>query len=612
MEKRWTLFLIITVLIYLFFMNRIAQEQKKRQRQKELAGTQETIEGGKELGKISTEADMGTTVSRLRAEIPPGEKRPTTPALPREKEREKETIIPIQTDLYRIELTNRGGRPARWDLLKMSTGGKDEQTSHIASLVEPLNDDVDRELPSEVDFREYNSRQSYSLLNRLLFKHQITRLPNGDIDVLFTSPPQEGVSITKRFLFRKNSCLTDLTITLHNNTKGDIVINDDGRGLGVSWGPGFGQLFNIQDTYEKRYASSVYSLTNGITKGLRPSETAQNVTGEVVWGGQNTRFLLAAIIPTGEKGVAFTSVIRPKNIINPGSQERIPQLPPASATIWTKKTSLPAEGSRTQTYKIFAGPREYNLLKRSGFELSRAMFYTHWGWMRALCILLLYILDWLHGLLNNYGVSIIGLTIIVRIITLFPTYKGMKIQAKAMAEQAKIRPLIEALNEKYKDNPQLKNKKLMELYKEHGINPLGFLRGCLPLLLQMPIFIALYFLLSESSELRGAGFLWIKDLAAPDRLVSFGTTLPLLGPYLNFLPILMGISQVFVSMFSSTAVADPNQKMMTYFFPIFFTFILYNLSSGLILYWLVSNILQAAQQFYINRHMKKEKAAQGA
>jgi len=612
MEKRWTFFLIITVLIYLFFMNRIARQQRERQRQKELAGTQETIEGGKELGKISTEADMGTTVSRLRAEIPPGEKRPTTPALPREKEQEKETIIPIQTDLYRIELTNRGGRPARWDLLKMSTGGKDEQTSHIASIVEPLNDDVDRELPSEVDFREYNSRQSYSLLNRLLFKHQITRMPNGDIDVLFTSPLQEGVSITKRFLFRKNSCLTDLTITLHNNTKGDIVINDDGRGLGVSWGPGFGQLFNIQDTYEKRYASSVYSLTNGITKGLRPSETAQNVTGEVVWGGQNTRFLLAAIIPTGEKGVAFTSVIRPKNIINPGSQERIPQLPPASATIWTKKTTLPAEGSRTQTYKIFAGPREYNLLKRSGFELSRAMFYTHWGWMRALCILLLYILDWLHGLLNNYGVSIIGLTIIVRIITLFPTYKGMKIQAKAMAEQAKIRPLIETLNEKYKDNPQLKNKKLMELYKEHGINPLGFLRGCLPLLLQMPIFIALYFLLSESSELRGAGFLWIKDLAAPDHLVSFGTPLPLLGLYLNFLPILMGISQVFVSMFSSTAVADPNQKMMTYFFPIFFTFILYNLSSGLILYWLVSNILQAAQQFYINRHMKKEQAAQGA
>jgi len=612
MEKRWTFFLIITVLIYLFFMNQIARQQRERQRQKELAGTPETIEGGKEQGKISTEADMGTTVTRPRAEIPSGEKRLTTPAPPREKEQEKETIIPIQTDLYRIELTNRGGRPARWDLLKMSTGGKDEQTTHIASIVEPLNDDVDRELPSEVDFREYNSRQSYSLLNRLLFKHQLTHLPNGDIDVLFTSPLQEGVSITKRFLFRKNSYLTDLTITLHNNTKGDIVINDDGRGLGVSWGPGFGQLFNIQDTYEKRYASSVYSLTNGITKGLRPSETAQNVTGEVVWGGQNTRFLLAAIIPTGEKGVAFTSVIRPKNIINPGSQERIPQLPPASATIWTKKTTLPADGLRTQTYKIFAGPREYNLLKRSGFELSRAMFYTHWGWMRALCILLLYILDWLHGLLNNYGVSIIGLTIIVRIITLFPTYKGMKIQAKAMAEQAKIRPLIEALNEKYKDNPQLKNKKLMELYKEHGINPLGFLRGCLPLLLQMPIFIALYFLLSESSELRGAGFLWIKDLAAPDRLVSFGTPLPLLGSYLNFLPILMGISQVFVSMFSSTAVADPNQKMMTYFFPIFFTFILYNLSSGLILYWLVSNILQAAQQFYINRHMKKEKAAQGA
>jgi YidC/Oxa1 family membrane protein insertase len=175
-----------------------------------------------------------------------------------------------------------------------------------------------------------------------------------------------------------------------------------------------------------------------------------------------------------------------------------------------------------------------------------------------------------------------------------------------MAEQAKLRPYIQELNEKYASNPQLKNKKLMELYKEHGINPLGFLRGCLPMFIQMPIFISLYFLLSESFELRGAGFLWIKDLSAPDHLIKFGISLPLLGEYLNLLPILMGVSQILVSRFTSSASADPSQKSMMYFFPIFFTFIVYSLSSGLVLYWLTSNFLQAGQQFIINKHMKKE------
>ena len=282
----------------------------------------------------------------------------------------------------------------------------------------------------------------------------------------------------------------------------------------------------------------------------------------------------------------------------------------SSASLWLKKTTLPAGESHTYQFKLFVGPRKYNLLRESGHNLSSAMFYTHWWWVRGLCIILLHILHWLYGFLQNYGLAIIGLTLLVRIATYPLTHKGMKLQAKAMAEQAKIRPYIEELNEKYKDNPGLKNKKLMELYKEHGINPLGFIRGCLPLFIQMPIFISLYFLLSESFELRGAGFLWIKDLSSPDKLIAFGKALPILKwEYLNLLPILMGVSQILVSRFSSTAAADPSQKTMMYFFPLFFMFIVYNLSSGLVLYWLVSNILQAGQQFIINKHMKKEQAA---
>ncbi|OQB23163.1 MAG: Membrane protein insertase YidC [candidate division BRC1 bacterium ADurb.Bin183] len=600
MEKRWTLFLIITILIYLFFMNQITRQQRELKRRQELAQLETADDGATSDTLAAKSAEKPASVS---APAP----RPSSPdSAHTEKDAFKDTLIPIQTDFYSITLTNRGGRPAFWKLIHTSTAGKDGKTTSVINLIENVREDDDRELPLEIDFREYNSRQTYSLLNRMKFEHKVKNLPNGDIEVIFTSPPMEGLFYTKTYVFRKSSHLSDLNITLHNTTKSDITINDDGRGLGISWGPGFGQIFNVLDSYDKRYTRSIYSIAGGKTDGLKPSEREQSVSGDILWGGQNTRFLLAAIIPVDEKGAGFSSVVRPKNNIRSQvKKEDAPTIDPATATLWMKKSVLPANGTKSHQFKLYVGPRSYNQLSKSGYHLSTAMFYTHWGWVRAICILMLYILQWLFGILKNYGLAIIGMTVLVRIITFFPTHKGMKIQAKAMAEQAKIRPFLEEINAKYKDNPQLKNKKIMELYKEHGINPFGFVRGCLPFMLQMPIFIALIFLLSESPELRGAGFLWIKDLAAPDRLFAFGTTLPLLGTHLNLLPFLMGGSQILVSVLSSTPTGDPNQKMMMYFFPLFFMMILYNWSSGLVLYWLVSNIIQAGQQLFINKHIKK-------
>jgi YidC/Oxa1 family membrane protein insertase len=611
MDKRWNIFLIITALVTLVFFMDIKKEAELKQKQQKILKKQEQLSSGDVVDEYSSEKDSDSdeytdNQDEIQKSDDSSEKENDFA-----EESDKEEFISVITDIYEIELTNRGGRPSRWGLFhSVAATDKNQSTSEVISLIQDLGGEYDRELPLEINFREYNSTHSYSALNRMLFDHEKTEHPNGDIEVLFTSPEIDGIYITKQYIFHPDSHLSDFLVTIHNTTESDIRLNNDGKGLGVSWGPGFGKQINVKDSYEKRLSRTFYSLTDGKTVGFKLSASKTNeASGEIKWAGLNTRFMLTAIIPVDEKGVFFNSVVRPRNLKDAEGVKRDFSILPGTITLWLNKAELPAEESRSFSYKIFIGPRKYSLLKESGHDLLDAMFFTHWGWMQWLCTMLLFVLHWLQGIVHNYGIAIICLTILVRVCAYPLTHKGMKLQAKAMAEQAKIRPYIDELNKKYADNPQLKNKKLMELYKEHGINPLGFLRGCLPMMIQMPIFISLYFLLSESFELRGATFLWITDLSSPDRLFAFGSTLPVLGEYFNLLPILMGVSQLLVSKFTSTASADPNQKNIMYLMPIMFIFILYNMSSGLILYWLVSNLLQAGQQFIINRHMKKEKAA---
>jgi YidC/Oxa1 family membrane protein insertase len=176
-----------------------------------------------------------------------------------------------------------------------------------------------------------------------------------------------------------------------------------------------------------------------------------------------------------------------------------------------------------------------------------------------------------------------------------------------MAEQAKIKPDMDKINAKYKDNPTKKQQEIMKLYREHNINPFGMLKGCVWLFIQLPIFFALYRLLSQSFDLRGASFLWIDDLSEPDKLFAFGFTLPLLGDHFNLLPILMAATQLLVSKLSMNpnAAGDPAQqamqKQMMYMMPVLMMFMLFRFPSGLMLYWTISNVWQLFQQRFVNR-----------
>ncbi len=210
------------------------------------------------------------------------------------------------------------------------------------------------------------------------------------------------------------------------------------------------------------------------------------------------------------------------------------------------------------------------------------------------------LLEFLYLLVKNYGVAIIILTIIIKLL-LFPlTYKSMQSQEK----MSKLQPKLKELQTKYKDKPEILNKETMNLYKKEGINPLG---GCLPMLLQMPILFAMYFVLNKMVELKGASFLFIRDLSIPDEIIKFNFVIPLVNIYsLNILPIIMSFTQVLSTLLTPGTQSNKQAQIMMWSMTIIFFFIFYNISSGLVLYWTIMNILNLVQQLFMNK-LKKQK-----
>lgn len=249
---------------------------------------------------------------------------------------------------------------------------------------------------------------------------------------------------------------------------------------------------------------------------------------------------------------------------------------------------------------LYAGPKEYDRLKVLNVGLEHIIDF---GFFSIIALPLFWVLKFFYSLTSNYGWAIIFLTIIVRI----PFIPLINKSQKSMKKMQEIQPRMAEVKEKHKKDPQRMQKEMMELYKKHKVNPVG---GCLPMLLQIPVFFALYKILLIAIELRDAPFmLWIKDLSGPDTLFGhIPSMVPLIGGFaVGPLPIVMGVTMLIQQKMTPTS-ADPRQNKIMMFMPIIFTFMFLNFASGLVLYWLMNNILSIAQQFYINKKVKKEAA----
>jgi YidC/Oxa1 family membrane protein insertase len=245
-----------------------------------------------------------------------------------------------------------------------------------------------------------------------------------------------------------------------------------------------------------------------------------------------------------------------------------------------------------QKFRIYLGPQDLKLINQANQEYTAVLYF---GTFDFISHILIQILDWIYRLVHNWGWTIILFSIFISLL-LYPLSLQ---QMRSMKQMQALQPKIEELRKVHKDNPQKLNKEMMDLYRIHKVNPLG---GCLPLILQIPVFFALYQAMIRSIALKGAHFLWIRDLSQPDRLFAFTA----IGPVkeINLLPILMTaimLVQQKLSMSAVSGAVNEQQKIMTIIMPVMFLFIFYNMPAGLVLYWLINSSIMLVNQFKINR-----------
>lgn len=375
--------------------------------------------------------------------------------------------------------------------------------------------------------------------------------------LIFTYIAPQGFTVRKTYTLDGNNYGIQLETQLLNNSSSPLT-------------GAFQQILTTKaDIKENTGRYETYGTTVYAANGLNTDTPKDLASGSkkydksVQWAGVTDKYFLTALL--AEKATIASVELKTNKA---GFIETI-----ASTPVFTVS---PAQAV-TVSQRIFVGPKEINTLKAQGSALEQSLDL---GWFSALAKPMLHALNFFYGYVSNYGVAIIIITVILKIVFFPLTHKSYK----SMKEMGNLQPKMAALKEKYKNDRDAMNRAVMELYREHKVNPLG---GCLPMVVQIPVFFALYKALMFSIELRHAPFIfWVTDLSDKD-------------PY-YVTPIIMGATMFIQQKMTPSNMDEMQQKIMLAL-PIVFTFMFLNFPSGLVLYWLVNNILTIAQQMYINK-----------
>jgi len=412
-----------------------------------------------------------------------------------------------------------------------------------------------------------------------------------------------GLKIVKEFVLGTNYLVT-ATVRLENSTAQPLALpaqewvvgtatpmyaRDNGLAVGVLW-------YNGSKTEE--VGASYFSSRGFACMPRIPPTEYRGGASNVVWVAVHNQFFTLAVMPQSvtnrtaippAKGV----VVRKVNLPRPIGEEGRPVAADAplpegyeAALVFPAETLAPHQILERQI-NLFAGPKEYQTLARIGDRFNNNLdLVMNFGWAGFFSKALLLSMNWLHNALSfSYGWAIIAITIIIKVL-FWPLTQA---STRSMKRMQALQPQMNAIREKYKDDPVKANKKTMEYMKEHKVSPLG---GCLPMVLQIPVFFGFYSMIQSAIELRGAHFLWVKDLSQPDTLFMIpGTTFPF-----NLLPLIMGVTMLWQARLTPPSPGmDPMQAKMMRYMPLMFIVFLYNFSAGLALYWTVQNLLTIAQ-----------------
>ncbi|MFM8551142.1 MAG: membrane protein insertase YidC [Nitrospiraceae bacterium] len=552
MEKRVILFLIVSLVIivgYEFVLRELglAPQPPSAVEEGRPAPADKTSTPPADAGLRPMPAASSDTPAKLDAPSAQAADRPV-PSVSGEQ------AVDVTTDLFHVRFTNRGAEIKSWELARYLTA------------------DPKKPKPIELVYQEAKFRGPLALhtadpaLNAALreglyhVERDFTQLdaahPTGRLIFTFQSP-DGALRVTKELTFHHNSYLVDIAVKAEG-LSGPIDLGL-GTNFGVTeWGEGFIGLIGpatwVDDKLEKD-----------------TPDTEVERKGAVRWVALQDKYFLSVLIPTG--GAAALVKKEGDKLVSAGVR-----FAPAQA------------GVAQLSARLYAGPKEYDTLKVMNLGLEDTIdfgwfIFGSWSIVKAVAKPIFYVLRTINDLTHNFGVTIILLTVGIKLLFVPLQYKSYK----SMKEMQLIQPKVVALQSKYKDDRERLNRELIKLYRDHKVNPVG---GCLPMVLQMPVFVALFNILYMTIDLRQAPFLlWVTDLSVQD-------------PY-YVLPIIMGVSMVVQQKIMPTTM-DPTQAKIMLLMPAFMTILFVTFPAGLVLYWLTNNVLTITQQFVTDRYVYKQ------
>ena len=501
----------------------------------------------------------------------------------------------IETKTIKVRFTNRGGDIIGYELKDHSDGGTPVQMAENIS-------------PTNRAFALAFGGAANAIVNDLFNAKIIDDRTIGfykKFSVTDSTGGRDSFTLVKQYTFDPEEYVFKLDITIDGaKSMSGLAFGDAAYTLRSS--PQIGPYYNPKvDRYERR---TFIFYTKEKVKKLNLSNGQVKVYDKgFSWAGVAGKYFVQQVVPLASSAIQSASYSTKNEVDNFQDAQLL-------------LVRAPVSGSFAQdSYYVYMGPKVeknlgiYNNAAENNWKLSNLKLDEALGsgWLSWLETFLKFLMEFFYKLIPNWGVSIILMTILLKV-AMFPLTKKSSVSTLKMQE---LQPRIKEIQDKYKNNPEKMNAEMGKFYKEAGYNPLS---GCLPLLIQFPLIFAMFNLFNNYFEFRGAMFIpgWIPDLSVGDSIYIFPPTIPLIGgSALRLLPIIYVASQLLFTKITQTASANAaggnSMKLMMYGMPLFFFFMFYNAPAGLLLYWTVSNFLQLIQQMFINKIMHAKRVEMG-